>query len=310
MAKFFQGSELNTELEKVFERAEEQIILISPFIKLHDRYISTLRTKKGNHKLKIIIVFGKNEHDMSKSIKQEDFNFFKEFPNIQIRYERRLHAKYYANESSAILTSMNLYTYSQDNNIEAGVMTKATLFGDIASNFMTNVTGEDSFDKQAWTYFERVIEQSDLLFHKTPQYESTMLGLTKKYKESKVEVDKLSDFFADKPKFESKYRNDNYEKKNVNLSKTANKIETKSIVESFTSKVSSDTKFLSTTALSKEVGVSSKDLFVKFEKLNWIQRRNDNWVLTSLGKNKGAKTKKGQYGEYISWPDTIINDIK
>ena len=42
-----------------------------------------------------------------------------------------------------------------------------------------------------------------------------MLGLTKKYKESKVEVDKLTEFFADKPKFESKYRKDNYEKKKV-----------------------------------------------------------------------------------------------
>ncbi|MBK9299092.1 MAG: hypothetical protein IPN14_00250 [Bacteroidetes bacterium] len=160
-------------------------------------------------------MFGKNEEDLSKSMKQEDFHFFKEFPNIQIRYERRLHAKYYSNETSAILTSMNLYTYSQDNNIEAGVMTKATLLSNLASNFMTNVTGEDSFDRQAWSYFSRVIEQSDLLFHKTPQYESAMMGFSKKYKESKVEVDKLTEFFADKPKFESKYRKDYSEKKIV-----------------------------------------------------------------------------------------------
>lgn len=213
MAKFLTGNELNTELEKIFETAEEQIILISPFIKLHDRYTSTLRTKMKNPKLEIIIVFGKNEEDLSKSMKQEEISFFKEFPNIQIRYEKRLHAKYYANESSAILTSMNLYTYSQNNNIEAGVMTKATLLGNLASNFITNVTGEDSFDNQALTYFKRVIEQSDLLFRKTPQYESAMLGLTKKYKESKIEVDKLTEFVVDKPKFESKYIKDNEKKK-------------------------------------------------------------------------------------------------
>jgi hypothetical protein len=220
MAKFLTGNELNFELEKLFESAEVQIILISPFIKLHDRLISTLRTKKNNHKLEIIIVFGKNEEDMSKSMKQEDFNFFKEFSNIQIRYERRLHAKYYANESSAILTSMNLYNYSQDNNIEAGVMTKATLLGNLASNFMTNVTGEDSFDNQAWTYFERVIDQSELLFHKKPQYENALLGLTKKYKESTIEIDKLTDFFTDKPKFESKYRKETIENKKVEVPET------------------------------------------------------------------------------------------
>jgi hypothetical protein len=310
MAKFLTGNELNSELEKLFERADEQIILISPYIKLHDRYASTLRTKKDNPKLEIIIVFGKNEEDLSKSMKQEDFNFFKEFPNIEIRYEKRLHAKYYSNESSAILTSMNLYHFSQDNNIEAGVITKATLIGNLASDLMTNVTGEDSFDKTAGNYFLRVIEQSDLLFKKVPEFESAMFGFSKKYKSSKTEVDKLTDFFANRPKYENNFRKDNSEKKNVSFSQPINDIKNESKTESFTSKVSSDTKFLSTTALSKGIGISSKDLFTKFEKLNWIERKNDDWVLTTLGKNKGAQTKKGQYGEYIAWPDTIINDIK
>ncbi|MEZ4805797.1 MAG: hypothetical protein R2852_10015 [Bacteroidia bacterium] len=87
MAKFLTGNELNSELEKIFDKADEQIILISPFIKLHDRYVSTLRTKRDNHKLKIIIVFGKNEEDMFKSMKQEDFNFLKEFLKYLVRYE-------------------------------------------------------------------------------------------------------------------------------------------------------------------------------------------------------------------------------
>src|SRR5690625_1598201 len=107
MAKFLQGNELNAELEKIFKNAKQQLILISPYIKLHDRYISTLQAKKDNPNLELIILFGKNEEDMSKSMKQEDFNFFKEFPNIEIRYEKRLHAKYYCNDLSAILTSMN-----------------------------------------------------------------------------------------------------------------------------------------------------------------------------------------------------------
>ncbi|OFY85028.1 MAG: hypothetical protein A3F72_04580 [Bacteroidetes bacterium RIFCSPLOWO2_12_FULL_35_15] len=306
MAKFLTGNELNSELEKLFESADEQIILISPYIKLHDRYASTLRTKKDNPKMKIIIVFGKNEEDLSRSMKQEDFNFFKEFPNIEIRYEKRLHAKYYSSESSAILTSMNLYNFSQDNNIEAGVMTKATLLGSLASNLMTFVTDEDGFDTTAQAYFLRVIEQSELLFKKEPEYESIMLGLSKKYKSSRTEVDKLTDFFANKPKYENNSRKDNSEKKPiVNEIKTEEKTETVGA-----NKISSETKFLSTTALSKEVRLSSKDLFGKFEKLNWIERKNDDWVLTASGKNKGAQTKKGQYGEYIAWPDTIVNEIK
>ena len=220
MPRFFTGNELNAELEKVFENAQEQIILISPYIKLHERYASTLRLKLKNPKLEIIVVFGKNEDDISKSMKQDDFNFFKEFPNIQIRYEKRLHAKYYSNESSAIMTSMNLHSYSQDNNIETGVMTTASLLGNLANNLITNVTGEDSYDSQASRYFKRVIDQSELLFHKVPQFDKGAFGtgLNKKYLSSNIEVDKLSDFFAEKPKHDTSFRKEsNFESKRVEI---------------------------------------------------------------------------------------------
>ena len=305
MAKFLTGNELNLELEKLFERADEQIILISPFIKLHDRYISSLRTKKNNSDLEIIIVFGKNEEDLSKSMKEEDFNFFKDFPNIEIRYEKRLHAKYYANESSAIMTSMNLYSFSQDNNIEAGVMTKATLLVNIANQLMTNVTGEDSYDTQAWTYFKRVIEQSDLLFRKTPEYESTMLGLSKKYIGSKIDVDKLSDFFANR----SKYDNKKVEPTKQNFISTPNNPTKHENISNGKSQETTE-KYFSTTALSKETGIGSKDLISKFEIANWIVKDGKDWKLTEEGKNKGAIIKKGHYGDYIAWPNTLIKELK
>jgi hypothetical protein len=221
MAHFLTGNELNTELERLFERADSQIILISPFIKLHDRYASTLRTKISNPQLEITIVFGKNEDDISRSMKQEDFNFFKEFPNIEIRYEKRLHAKYYCNETSAILTSMNLYSFSQDNNIEAGVMTKATLIGNFAKKLWD---GEDDFDTRAWKYFLRVIEQSELLYKKVPEFENSNFGLTKKYRSSKVEIDKLSDFFQSKGRNEITYKKEVPEKKTFYQPSKANSL--------------------------------------------------------------------------------------
>jgi len=68
-------------------------------------------------------------------------------------------------------------------------------------------------------------------------------------------------------------------------------------------------KFLSATALSKELGISAKELQYKFEKLKWIERKNDEWVLTNLGKSKGAEIKKGQYGDYIAYPETVIKEL-
>ncbi|WP_422091252.1 phospholipase D family protein [Tenacibaculum ovolyticum] len=187
MAKFLKGNELNAELEKVFENAESQIILISPYIKLHDRYKSALLTKIENPNIEITILFGKNEDDFSKSMKQDDFDFFKQFPNIKIRYEKRLHAKYYANETKAILTSMNLYGFSQNNNIEAGVLMESSLKG--------TFTGENEMDNNSWEYFKIVLEQSELLFEQKPVFEKKNLLSSRKYVKSEIEVDKLSDFF-------------------------------------------------------------------------------------------------------------------
>ncbi|MCK8143116.1 phospholipase D family protein [Flavobacterium sp. I-SCBP12n] len=69
-------------------------------------------------------------------------------------------------------------------------------------------------------------------------------------------------------------------------------------------------KFLSATGLSKELGISAKDLHHKFEKIMWIEKKNEEWHLTSLGKSKGAEMKKGQYGEYIAYPDTVIKELQ
>lgn len=168
-----------------------------------------LKNQLNEPDLKITIVFGKNEDDLSKSIQAEDFNFFKNFPNIEIKYEKNLHAKYYANDNSAIITSMNLYSFSQDNNIEAGILLKSSLVG--------FGSGDNSLDEEAWDYFKRVIAQSELLFKKEPTYESGFLGITKKYKSSTIHTDKLTDFFrgndnspaTKKQKFVTEPKNEN-----------------------------------------------------------------------------------------------------
>jgi hypothetical protein len=203
MAIFLTGNELNTELEKIIEFANQHLLLISPFIKLHERYASVLKTKKEKFDFKIVLVFGKNEDDISKSMKQEDFNFFKEFPNVEIRYEKRLHAKYYASEEAAILTSMNLYTYSQDNNIETGVLT-------YRKGVIESLTTKDKLENDSAVYFDRVIDQAELLFLKTPKFESTKFGLSKRYVESVIEVDKLSEYFDNRIKSFPSIKKQNY----------------------------------------------------------------------------------------------------
>src|SRR5690606_35903202 len=133
---------------------------------LHSRYIDTLKSKVENPNLKITIVFGKNEDNLSKSLNLQDFNFFKDFPNIEIKYEPRFHAKYYANESSALLSSMNLYDYSPNNNIEFGILIKV-------ATSMSKILG-DSLDRDSFEYFNQVLTNSKTLYKTVPNYEDKM----------------------------------------------------------------------------------------------------------------------------------------
>jgi len=55
--------------------------------------------------------------------------------------------------------------------------------------------GTENFDYEASEYFNRVIKQSELLFKKTPQIETTRMGFKKTYKELIIEVDELKNFF-------------------------------------------------------------------------------------------------------------------
>ena len=189
MAKFVKGNGLNAEIESIFDEAEGQLTIISPFIKLHKRFKDSLKSKINNPKLEVQLVFGKNESNKSKSLSSEDFEFFKQFANVRIYYEPRLHAKYYANQTAAVLSSMNLYEYSQNNNIEFGIVTQREMGLDRLKEKVMGV----ELDNDAWQYFNSVVEGSELLYFNEPVYESNMLGLSKKYIRSEVRVDLLTE---------------------------------------------------------------------------------------------------------------------
>ena len=201
MAQFVEGNNLNTTLENIIRNADEYLFLISPYIKLHDRIKDQLKLKRSNNELQITVVFGKAEKGNNR-ITTEDAEFLKTFPNIEIRYEKNLHAKYYASEDGALITSLNLYDFSQNQNIEAGV------FMETPTNLVGKLTGwskDSKLEGEAFGFFCEVIENSDLLFKKTTGFESSMFGMKKAYSEPKIEIDELDLFFNSKEKYSSNF---------------------------------------------------------------------------------------------------------
>ena len=115
MAKFLNTSATNYFLEELIKDAKDRLILISPFLKLNDR-MKELLADKNRLKIDVRIVYGKSE------LQPEEINWLKELSYIRTSFCKNLHAKCYLNEELCIITSLNLYEFSQVNNNEMGVL--------------------------------------------------------------------------------------------------------------------------------------------------------------------------------------------
>jgi len=114
MAKFLNTSATNYYLEELIKSASDRLILISPYLKLNDR-IKELLEDKNRLKIDVRIIYGKSE------LQPTEISWLNELSFIRTSFCKNLHAKCYINESSCIITSLNLYEFSQVNNNEMGV---------------------------------------------------------------------------------------------------------------------------------------------------------------------------------------------
>jgi phosphatidylserine/phosphatidylglycerophosphate/cardiolipin synthase-like enzyme len=115
MAKFLNTSATNYFLEEMIKDARDRLILISPFLKLNDR-MKELLSDKNRLKIDVRIVYGKSE------LQPQEIEWLRELTYIRTSFCKNLHAKCYMNEEMCIVTSLNLYEFSQVNNNEMGVM--------------------------------------------------------------------------------------------------------------------------------------------------------------------------------------------
>ncbi len=184
--QFLTGEPLAEEIYDIIYKAEKELIIISPYISL-DSYFKdkVFKTHLNNSEIHIIIGFGKNEENISNSVKQQDIEFFTQFPNISIVYIKDLHGKYYCNEKKAISTSMNLIDYSFINNIE---------FGTLGEKRLINNNGFYETSKKI--ILDILEEMGDTVFVKRPKYRKKLL-FGKDYRGSDIKLDKISEMTID-----------------------------------------------------------------------------------------------------------------
>jgi phosphatidylserine/phosphatidylglycerophosphate/cardiolipin synthase-like enzyme len=130
MAKFLTTNGVNYVIEEIIKGAKERLVLVSPYLQLNER-IKELLSSGYRPDVVTQIVYGKRELD------SPERQWLGSVPHVQTRFCQNLHSKCYLNENLCVITSMNLYLFSQQNNNEMGIMMKRAtdhqLFADVST---------------------------------------------------------------------------------------------------------------------------------------------------------------------------------
>jgi hypothetical protein len=115
MVEFINASQARGAIERILSKAKYDMVMISPYIKINDDFISRL-SDAGQRKVKILMVC---RHE---DLKHGEREKLEQIPNLEIRFNERVHAKCFYNEDTMVISSLNLYDSSLGDNREMGVL--------------------------------------------------------------------------------------------------------------------------------------------------------------------------------------------
>lgn len=115
MADFITTKEISSKIEDIIKKSKKKLVLVSPYLQISNIILERLKDA-SNRDVNIKIVYGKN------NLNKFEYKQLSSLKNIDLFFYEQLHAKCYFNESKMIITSMNLYEYSEKNNREMGIL--------------------------------------------------------------------------------------------------------------------------------------------------------------------------------------------
>lgn len=115
MAQFLTTKGTSYYLEEIIRKAENELVLISPYLQISKTLLERLKDA-DQQKVKIILVYGKDE------LKPDEKEKLQALKNLSLHFLKDLHAKCFYNEKSMVITSMNMYEFSENTNREMGVL--------------------------------------------------------------------------------------------------------------------------------------------------------------------------------------------
>ena len=114
MAEFLTTRNVSSSIIDIIRQADQEICLVCPYIRFADQVAERLSDADRDGK-DILVVYGKED------LRDDTRGVLSGLQNLHLFYSENLHAKCYFNEHELVLTSMNLYAFSEMNNREMGI---------------------------------------------------------------------------------------------------------------------------------------------------------------------------------------------
>ncbi|MEY2563245.1 MAG: hypothetical protein QOH88_1438 [Verrucomicrobiota bacterium] len=176
MAEFLDTTAISYHLERLLKTAKRRIVLISPYLKLRPR-VRQLIEDAARLGVQIQIVYGKKEQC-------DEVALLKAMTRVSVTFCRNVHAKCYLNEDFGMVTSLNLYDFSQANNQEMGILfgklTEPDLYQSVSQEALRiiRISGGDAVERVAIPLTSsRVQEMPDVAGKLTTAKLAERLGL-------------------------------------------------------------------------------------------------------------------------------------
>lgn len=149
MAEFLTTNGTSFHIENIIIEAKSKLVLVSPFLQISKTFYERLKDD-SNKKVAIKIIYGKDD------LKPNERNSLAELKNVELFFFQNLHAKCYLNENKMVITSMNMYEFSEKNNREMGVL-------------IDRVIDKEVFDKAVAKIFSIMQSAEPVPLHKSPR---------------------------------------------------------------------------------------------------------------------------------------------
>lgn len=154
MAEFLNKDKLVEWIPKIIKTSQKELIIVSPYIQISKEIFSLLENA-NERGVEITLIYKEGE------LSQKEKGKFNELNNVNLLYHSNLHSKCLYNERYLLLTSMNLYEYSQRHNREMGVLFRRTNEEADRWNDYKNSKDHESIFQDAIEEIQIIVNSSD-----------------------------------------------------------------------------------------------------------------------------------------------------